>query len=151
MRRLAPPLLSPTVGGSSLVGEIAATSDWTSDLTFIPDALVSSLEATSTWIGVETYDGGAVVSLEGALGGSATWSGTVTDTFTSATILDYIDAALASMATVREEKVAALAAARILATRAALDLASTDLAYVDQVIRELNRARGLVVQYDEEA
>lgn len=144
---MLPALLGAAAGGSSLEGSIDAVSDWTSDLTFVPLAITSDLVAVSTWTGTESYPATAT-SLSGILSGSASFDATLSTTFVATSILAAIDAALASLVTVRAEKVAELEAARG-GPRGPLDLASSDLAYVDQVIRELNHARGQVVLYDE--
>lgn len=145
-RRVLPALLGTAAGGSSLVGSIDAVSDWTSDITFVPLAISSDLSAVSTWTGTESYPA-PTTSLSGILSGSASFGASLSTTFVATSILAAIDAALASLVTVRAEKVAELEAARG-GPRGPLDLASSDLAYVDQVVRELNHARAQVVAYD---
>ena len=145
-RRVLPQIIDTGAGGPNLQGSIDATSDWTSDLTFVPLAIAGDITSVATWTGTESYPG-VTASLSGVIGGIGTWSGVLSTTFVSGPILAAIDAAIASLGTVRAEKVAALEAARG-GPRAPLDLASSDLAYVDQVLRELQHSRSQVVNYD---
>lgn len=89
-------------------------------------------------------EGGAVTSLVGFTSILFDASGTATNLLDTATLIAYIDAGLAAASTLRAEKLAALAAA---VTAAEKDVAASDLQYVDQVIRELTRARALAVLY----
>lgn len=146
MRRLPPAVMSAAAGGTSVVGEVAAGSDWVADLTFVPLAIEVEIAGVGTIIGAETES--VATGITGAMGGQATWAGTLSDDFPGGSILAYIDASLLSLVTVRAEKLAALVAARLGGVRATIDAAGAELQYVDQAIRELNHARPMVVQYE---